>query len=68
MQTEIVSLPNVLPYVVIGTIGFVLAIILTVWVRRTLRRWRFGADRESVTKHWQAVEDLAARGDAMARA
>mgnify|MGYP001567257168 FL=1 len=65
MQTEIVSLPNVLPYVVIGTIGFVLAIILTVWVRRTLRRWRFGADRESVTKHWQAVEDLAARGDAM---
>ncbi len=55
----------VLPYVVIGAVGFVFLLIATVWLRRAMRRWRFGSERDSVVKHWRAVEDLAGRGDAM---
>lgn len=53
-----------IPYVVIGAVGFVFLVIATVWLRRAMRRWRFGSERDSVVKHWKAVEDLADRGDA----
>ena len=66
MQTdEIFSLQDVLQYVAIGLVGFVLAVVMLVWVRRTLRRWRFGEERENVAKHWAEVEALMKRGDAM---
>ncbi len=56
---------DIIPYVVIGVVGFVFLVIATVWIRRTMRRWRFGSERDSVAKHWKAVEDLAGRGDIM---
>lgn len=66
MQTdEILSLQDVLQYVAIGAVGFVLAVVMLVWIRRTLRKWRFGAERENVAKHWADVETLMKRGDAM---
>jgi len=55
----------VLPYVAIGAASFIILVILTVWLRRTMRRWRFGSEQGNVAKHWKAVEDLAARGDVM---
>ncbi len=66
MNTDVASMASaVLPYVVIGIVGFVLLLIATVWLRRAMRRWRFGSERDNVAKHWKAVEDLANRGDAM---
>ncbi len=66
MQTdEILSLQDVLGYVAIGAVGFVLAVVMLVWIRRILRRWRFGEERENVAKHWTEVEALMKRGDAM---
>ena len=62
---EILSSQDVLGYVAIGAVGFVLAVMMLVWIRRTLRRWRFGAERENVTKHWAEVEALIKRGDVM---
>ncbi len=52
-------------YVAIGLVGFVLAVVMLVWIRRTLRRWRFGAERDNVAKHWADVEALMQRGDAI---
>lgn len=66
MQTdEILSLQDVLQYVAIGAVGFVLAVVMLVWIRRTLRKWRFGEERENVAKHWAEVEALMKRGDTM---
>ena len=66
MQTDVQSMVSaVLPYVAIGAVGFVLLVIFTVWLRQTMRRWRFGKEGDSVAKHWKAVEDLAGRGDVM---
>lgn len=59
------DLPGIIPYVAIWAIGFVILLIITVWLRRAMRRWRFGSERESVVKHWAEVEKLADRGDAM---
>ena len=56
---------DLIPYVAIGIIGFVLLVIVTVWLRRAMRRWRFGSERGNVAKHWKAVEDLADHGDAI---
>lgn len=66
MKTDVASMASaVLPYVVIGVVGFVFLLIATVWLRRAMRRWRFGSERDNVAKHWEAVEDLAGRGDVM---
>lgn len=54
-----------LPYVVIGVVGFVFLVIMATWIRRVVRRWRFGSERDQVTKHWKEVEGLIARGDVM---
>ena len=54
---------NVLPYVVVGVVGFCILLAATVWIRRAARRWRFG-DRDLVIKYWKAVDDLLKRGDA----
>lgn len=62
---EILSLQDVLQCVAIGAVGFVLVVVMLVWIRRTLRRWRFGEERENVAKHWAEVEALMKRGDAM---
>ncbi len=51
--------------VLIGAIGFVVLLIATVWLKRAMRRWRFGKEGESVAKHWKEVEKLADRGDEM---
>lgn len=56
---------DIIPYLVIGIVGFVFLVIAAVWIRRTMRRWRFGSERDNVAKHWKAVEDLAGRGDVM---
>ncbi|MFA6017812.1 MAG: hypothetical protein WCT28_02435 [Patescibacteria group bacterium] len=60
---EFILLQDVLLYIAIGIVGFVLAVVALVCIRRALRRWRFGAERENVVKHWQAVETLVQRGD-----
>ncbi len=56
---------DAIEYIAVGILGFVLAVVMLVWIRRTLRRWRFGAERENVAKHWVEVEALMKRGDAM---
>ncbi len=56
---------DLLRYVAIGLVGFVVVVVILVWMRRTLRKWRFGAERENVAKHWADVEALMKRGDAM---
>lgn len=66
MKTDVASMASaVLPYVVIVAVGFVFLVIAAVWIRRAMRRWRFGSERSNVAKHWRAVEDLASRGDVM---
>lgn len=66
MKTDVASMASaVLPYVVIGAVGFVFLVIAAVWIRRAMRRWRFGSERSNVANHWRAVEDLASRGDVM---
>lgn len=54
-----------LPYVVIGVVGFVFLVIMATWIRRAVRRWRFGSERDQVAKHWKEVESLIVRGDVM---
>jgi hypothetical protein len=56
---------DLLQYIAVGLIGFVLAVAMLVWIRRILRKWRFGAEREDVAKHWTDVEALMKHGDAM---
>lgn len=56
---------NMLPYVALGIIGLLILLVSTVWLRRAMRRWRFGKEVESVAKHWKAVEVLVIRGDEM---
>lgn len=56
---------DIVPYIAIGAVGFIILVILTVWLRRAMRRWRFGKEGESVAKHWKEVEKLADRGDEM---
>lgn len=54
---------DVISSIIIGVLGFVFTVIALVWIRRTARRWRFGAERENVAKHWADVEALMKRGD-----
>ena len=54
--------PFVFPFI-ISIIFFCILLIATVWIRRAVRRWRFG-NRNEVVKYWKAVEDLLKRGDA----
>jgi hypothetical protein len=56
---------TLLQYVGMGVVGFMVLVIALVWIRRALRRWRFGSERENVAKHWADVEGLLKRGDAM---
>lgn len=56
---------DLIPYLIIGVVGFVFLLIATVWLRRAMRRWRFGSERDNVAKHWKAVESLADHGDAI---
>ena len=53
--------PFVSPFV-ISIVGFCILLVATVWIRRAVRRWRFGNHNE-VAKYWQAVDDLLKRGD-----
>ncbi len=52
-------------FIGLGVVGFLILLTLTVWLRRAMRRWRFGDQRGSVAKHWAAVEELSDQGDAM---
>lgn len=54
-----------LPFVVVAVVGFVFLVIMATWIRRVVRRWRFGSDRNQVAKHWKEVEGLIVRGDVM---
>lgn len=49
--------------IVIAVVGFVLTVIALTWIRRAARRWRFGAGRDEVAKHWADVENLIESGD-----
>jgi hypothetical protein len=51
--------------IVIAVVGFVFTVIALTWIRRAARRWRFGAERDVVAKHWADVENLIDRGDDM---
>lgn len=62
---SMIPFADFLPYVVIGVVGFVFLVIMATWIRRVVRRWRFGSERDQVTKHWKEVEGLIARGDVM---
>ncbi len=64
MKTDVVSIVSeALPSVAFGAVGFVVLLIVTVLLRRAVRRWRFGDKRNDVARHWKAVEDLVNRGD-----
>lgn len=64
MKTDVALMAsNILPYVAIGAVGFFVLLIITVLLRRAVRRWRFGDKRNDVARHWKAVEDLVSRGD-----
>lgn len=54
---------NLLWYGVIAVVGFVLLVILSVRIRRIMRRMRFGDQREMIEKQWKEVIELMKRGD-----
>lgn len=51
--------------IVLAVVGFVVTVIALTWIRRAARRWRFGAERDAVAKHWEEVENLIQHGDDM---
>ncbi len=53
---------GIVPYVAVAIGGFLLLLMFTVWMRRAVRRWRFGKN-DVIAKHWKDVQSLIDRGD-----